>query len=158
MSSLPQSDTVLYEPFVDCFGRMCHENAATEIRFGEDIGQGGGVIDVKTGEEHLTLDSMTHNVDILNMHIEQYTTAIATAVLWHNMEAVGGLKRLAFISEYMKAWPMQRRIPQSSKILEVLLVRARQDAQRGRKDREHAHLVVSSTRNCASSTSPVYNL
>lgn len=40
--------TVLYKPFVDCFGGMRHEDSAFEIGFGEDVGNGGRMIQVET--------------------------------------------------------------------------------------------------------------
>lgn len=42
-------DRVLHEPFVDCFCRVRHVHAALEVGFGEDVGEGGGVVHVETG-------------------------------------------------------------------------------------------------------------
>jgi hypothetical protein len=44
---IADSHIVLDEPFVDGFGRMCHEHSAFEIGLAEDVGKSGRVIDVK---------------------------------------------------------------------------------------------------------------
>ena len=32
------ADAVLYEPFVDSFSRMCHEDSTAKVGFGENVG------------------------------------------------------------------------------------------------------------------------
>ena len=36
--------TVLYQPLVDCFRRMRHEDTSSEIGFGKDVGQRRGMV------------------------------------------------------------------------------------------------------------------
>lgn len=33
----PHSDRILYQPFVDCFGRMRHENPTLEVCSGKNV-------------------------------------------------------------------------------------------------------------------------
>lgn len=47
IGSLPNSDTVLYQPFIDCLGWMCHENPSTKVCLGKHVGQGGRMVQVK---------------------------------------------------------------------------------------------------------------
>lgn len=46
-NGVPNTDAVLYEPLVDCFGGMRHEYSASKIRFGKHIWEGGGVVNVE---------------------------------------------------------------------------------------------------------------
>ena len=36
--SILNANHILHKPFVDCFGRMRHEDSSSKVRFGEDIG------------------------------------------------------------------------------------------------------------------------
>jgi len=47
LETLPDPQCVLDKPFVYSLGRGSHEDPSFEIRFREDIGQCGGVINVE---------------------------------------------------------------------------------------------------------------
>jgi hypothetical protein len=47
LESLPDPQCVLDKPFVYSLGRGSHEDPSFEIRFREDVGQCGGVINVE---------------------------------------------------------------------------------------------------------------
>lgn len=42
--SIADSDRVLYEPLVDCFGGVRHEDSSFEICFRQDVGQGSRMV------------------------------------------------------------------------------------------------------------------
>lgn len=46
--SVAHSDGILYEPFVDCFGWMCHKDSAFEVCLCKDIREGSGMVEMKT--------------------------------------------------------------------------------------------------------------
>ena len=49
------SHRVLHQPFVDGFCGMGHVDTACEVRFGEDIGEGGSVVHVETVEGDVSI-------------------------------------------------------------------------------------------------------
>lgn len=51
MKTLLYSNTVLYQPFVDCFCRMRHKYPAFEIRLCQNIRKGGGMIKMEAKKD-----------------------------------------------------------------------------------------------------------
>ena len=66
------ADGILHQPLVDGFCGMRHVDFAGEVCFGEDVGEGGGVVHVETCHNHTVLAWGQQVVTI--MGIESYRT------------------------------------------------------------------------------------